>query len=275
MGKSASTDALIGSIYAMCWRMVYLGVHKYDSNSTGELLTVMTIVLLDKAGYNPTISELAELTSLAQSNVQRYVSRQIKIGFLTDVINTDGDRRQRRLRLTSKGKTEEEWHQQQTLEISRLSSEALLGSGNSKDPVSDLRKILLGVNGQLTLENAGNYQLDVTEKKHYVHVKFEGDLTVGNEKQVINDIYSTVVQSGKKNALVDRQAGHLRSSALSSYEEGKFISELPEIHRYRFAVLFWPEDIGRASLLRAVGTDRGVDWRFFQSEKDAVRWLVT
>jgi DNA-binding MarR family transcriptional regulator len=145
MSKSASTDALVGSIYATFWRMVYFGVHKYDSNPTGELLTVMTIVLLDKAGYNPTISELVELTGLAKCNVLRYVSRQIEIGFLTDVINTEDDRRRRRLRLTSKGKTEEEWHQKKTLEISRLSSEALLGVGKTNDPISDLKNILLGI----------------------------------------------------------------------------------------------------------------------------------
>ena len=275
MSKSKSNDALAGSMYATVWRMVYMGVHKYDSNPTGELLTVITIVLLDKAGYNPTISELVELTGLAKSNVTRYVSRQVKNGFLTDIINTEDDRRSRRLRLTSKGKKEEEWHQNQTLDIARLSGEALLGMGNSKDPVSDLRKILLGVNGQLSFENAVNYHLEVTDEKHYLNVKFGGDLTVKNEEQVITDIYSTVVRSGQKNALIDRQTGHLEPSPKSNYEEAKFISELQGIHEYRFAVLFRPEDIGHSSLLEDLGANRGVNWKFFEHEKEAVKWLTT
>ncbi len=124
------------------------------------------------------------------------------------------------------------------------------------------------------------YQLEVTDKEHYVHVKFCGDLTVENQEQVIKDIYYTVVRSGQENALVDRQAGHLRPSARSNYEEAKFISELPDIHRYRFAVLLSAEDfdhassdIAHASLLEAIAANLGVNWKFFPSEKDAIRWL--
>lgn len=82
MSKSELADLEVGAIYATFWRMVYMSVHRYGSNPTGELLTVMTITLLDKAGYNPTTADLVEITGLAKSNVSRYVSRQIKNGFL-------------------------------------------------------------------------------------------------------------------------------------------------------------------------------------------------
>jgi hypothetical protein len=124
------------------------------------------------------------------------------------------------------------------------------------------------------LESVVSYQLEVTDEKDYVHVKFRGDLTVDNEKQVIKDIYSKVAQSGQKNVLVDRRAGHLEPSAKSNYEEAKFISELPDLQRYRFAVLFRPEDIEQALLLEAIATNRGVNWKFFKSEEEAIEWIA-
>lgn len=144
MSNSASDDSVVGSIYATFWRMIYMGVNRYASYPTGELLVVMTIVLLDMAGYKPTISDLVDITGLNKSNVSRYVSRQIKNGFMTDVINPQ-DRRRRRYCPTPKGKNEAEWHQSRTLEIARLSSEALHSVSKSKDPVSDLKKILLDI----------------------------------------------------------------------------------------------------------------------------------
>ena len=144
MSKSANDDSDVGSIYATFWRMIYMTVHRYDSNPTGELLTVMTIALLDKAGYHPTISDLVEITGLQQTSVSRYVSRQIRTGYMTEVVDPE-DRRRRRLCPTSKGTEEEKWHESQTLKMAHLSSEALSGMGESKDPVADLIKILLGV----------------------------------------------------------------------------------------------------------------------------------
>lgn len=149
MSKSELADLEVGAIYATFWRMVYMSVHRYGSNPTGELLTVMTITLLDKAGYNPTTADLVEITGLAKSNVSRYVSRQIKNGFLTEVVDRQ-DRRRRLLHPTAKGRKDEAWHQEQTLKMARLSSEALRGFGKSKRPVVDLKNILLGISGHLT-----------------------------------------------------------------------------------------------------------------------------
>jgi DNA-binding MarR family transcriptional regulator len=144
MSQLSKTDSEIGSIYATFWRMVYMSVHRYDSRPTGELLTVMTIALLDKAGYNPTVSDLVEITGLRKTNVSRYVSGQIKAGYITEFVDSQ-DRRRRRLRPTGKGSKEEEWHKRETLEMVQLSSEALRGLGKSKDPVADMKEILLGV----------------------------------------------------------------------------------------------------------------------------------
>jgi DNA-binding MarR family transcriptional regulator len=125
--------------------MVYMSVHKYDTNSTSELLTVMTIALLDKAGYNPTFSDLFEITGLPKANITRYMSRQVKDGFMTDVIDPQ-DRRRRFYRPTSKGKKEEQWHHQCTLKLAGMSSEALRGVGKNRNAASDLKNILLGIN---------------------------------------------------------------------------------------------------------------------------------
>jgi DNA-binding MarR family transcriptional regulator len=146
VSKLTSADLEAGSIYATFWRMVYMSVHRYGSPSTGELLIVMTIALLHKAGYDPTIPELVEITGLNKSNVSRYVSRQIKEGFLTEVVDPQ-DRRRRRLHSTQLGKKDEKWHESQTLKMAGLTSEALRGLGKSKNPAADLRKILISING--------------------------------------------------------------------------------------------------------------------------------
>jgi DNA-binding MarR family transcriptional regulator len=146
VSDSASTDSEVASVYAMFWRFVHMSVHRYGGNPTGELLTVMTIALLDRAGYNPTASDLAEITGLQKTTVSRYVSRQIKAGFLTETVDSQ-DRRRRHLCPTENGRKEGEWHQNQTWELARLSSEGPECSGNSEDTVSDLKKILLDMDG--------------------------------------------------------------------------------------------------------------------------------
>lgn len=143
MRKITNAESEVGAIYAAQWRMIYMGLNKYDSHATGELLTVMTIALLDKAGYNPTVPDLVEITGLKQTTVARYVANQLKAGYIRDVI-TPQDRR-RHLCPTEKGRKEADWNDKQTLKMARLTSRALRSLGDSKDPVSDLKKILLDV----------------------------------------------------------------------------------------------------------------------------------
>lgn len=142
MSKITNAESEVGAIYAAQWRMIYMGLNKYDSHATGELLTVMTIALLDKAGYNPTVRDLVEITGLKQTTVARYVTNQLKASYIKDTI-TPQDRRRRRLCPTEKGRKEADWNDKQTLEMARLTGKALRSLGDSKDPVSDLKKILL------------------------------------------------------------------------------------------------------------------------------------
>ncbi len=152
MSKSTRINLDVGSIYAALWRMIYMSVHRYDSRPTGELLTVMTIALLHQADYDPTTGDLVEITGLAKSSVARYVSRQMKIGYLTEDVDPQ-DRRLRRLRPTAKGRKEGQWHHNQTQELTRLSSAALRGLGKSKDPAADLKNILLGIGRSSAKQN--------------------------------------------------------------------------------------------------------------------------
>jgi len=149
MSKSRSADAEVGATYATLWRMLYTNVHEYGTTPTGGLLVVMTILLLDRAGYSPTIADLIEITGLPKTNVSRYVSAQMKRGFLTEVIDPQ-DRRRRFLRPTPTARKHRKWHSDQTMKLVSLSSEAILGLGKSNDPVADLKNILLGVSESFT-----------------------------------------------------------------------------------------------------------------------------
>jgi DNA-binding MarR family transcriptional regulator len=144
MARIARDDIEISSIYATCWRMIYMGVHRYDSRPAGELLTVMTIAVLDKAGYAPTVSELADLTGLAKSNVSRYVSRQINGGYIEEFVDRE-DRRRRRLRPTKMGSREAKWNQSNSLALARKTREAFSGSSDGSSPAENLKTVLLSM----------------------------------------------------------------------------------------------------------------------------------
>lgn len=105
-------------LFAALWRFLQLAVHRYDSGLTGEVLVVMTIVMLSRAGRNPTVSELASITGLPKSNVSRYVSKQLAVGHLKEVIDPQ-DRRRRILWPTETGIKEQEWISRQ---ISKLAA---------------------------------------------------------------------------------------------------------------------------------------------------------
>ncbi len=103
-------------LFAALWRFVQLTVHRYNSGPTGEVLVVMTIVILDRADHHPTISELASITGLPKTNVSRYVSNQLEVGHLSEVIDSQ-DRRVRRLYPTEEGKKERAWLIQQVSDL--------------------------------------------------------------------------------------------------------------------------------------------------------------
>ena len=103
-------------LFVALWRFLQLTVHRYDSGLTSEVLVVMTIVILDRAGRHPTVSELASITGIPKSNVSRYVSNQLKVGHLTETIDRQ-DRRVRRLYPTEEGRKEQEWLSQQVSDV--------------------------------------------------------------------------------------------------------------------------------------------------------------
>ena len=131
----------------MFWRMLFTAVNRYDSSPTPELLTLMTINLFHEADYGPTITEVVELTGLEQSSVSRYVAHALKSGLMTETIDPI-DRRLRRLRPTVKGRRKGAAHEQEMLKTARLSTEAYRGKGESKNPVQDLKNILLATRGR-------------------------------------------------------------------------------------------------------------------------------
>ena len=119
-------------LFGVLWRFLQLAVHRYNSGLTGEVLVVMTIVILARSGRNPTVSELTSITRIPKSNVSRYVSKQLAAGHLTEEINPQ-DRRRRMLCPTKAGIKEQEWISQQ---ISQLA--ATIGRDDN-----DLYKTLL------------------------------------------------------------------------------------------------------------------------------------
>ncbi len=107
--RSVSKEVAIA--YSLVWRWLLMSVHRYGSLPTGELLTVLTIVVLDRANYHPTVTDLSEVTQLPKSSISRYISDQMAKGFLEEYIDPT-DRRRRRLRPTEVARAElrEHWN---------------------------------------------------------------------------------------------------------------------------------------------------------------------
>lgn len=143
MNKWKLTEVQESGIYAMIWQLIEIMVSRYGSFPTGHLLTVLTLVLLDRAGYAPTVGELADITGLPKSTVSRYISIDMKTGFVEEVINPE-DRRQRRLHPTQKSRDEQAWQMKKILNVLDMSKKVYDGLGETADPVADLKEILSG-----------------------------------------------------------------------------------------------------------------------------------
>lgn len=109
MPPTADRELDIVYLYATFWRMLSVAVHCYGSAPTGELLVVITMVILDRYGYQPTVTELADITQLPKSSISRYVASQMNAGMLEEFIDPH-DRRRRRLRPTARAREEQTWH---------------------------------------------------------------------------------------------------------------------------------------------------------------------
>lgn len=82
----------------------------------------MTIVIMDRTGHHPTVSELVSILDLPKSNVSRYVADQISVGHLEEVIDTL-DRRRRILIPTRAGRKEFDWIDQEISAIAESASD--------------------------------------------------------------------------------------------------------------------------------------------------------
>ncbi len=115
MNAEMSVSKNVAIAYSLVWRWLLMSVHRYGSLPTGELLTVLTIVVLDRADYNPTVTDLSEITQLPKSSISRYVSDQMAKGFLEEYIDP-ADRRRRRLRPTEVARAELRQHWNEKVE---------------------------------------------------------------------------------------------------------------------------------------------------------------
>ena len=143
MAKWEPTEADDGVIYAVFWRLLELAVHRYGSYPTGQLLTVMTIILLDSADYHPTVGELARITRLPKSTVSRYVSAEMNNGYIEEIIDPE-DRRRRRLHPTAQAREEQNWHRAKVREIAVHTRDVLQGKGRGENHARELSQLLLG-----------------------------------------------------------------------------------------------------------------------------------
>jgi DNA-binding MarR family transcriptional regulator len=116
MGQITSDETDIGFSYGLVWGWLHLTNQRYQSMSTGEMQIALTIVMLNKLGYDPTVTDLADITNLAKSNVSRYVSGQMAKGVLEEYIDP-ADRRRRKLRPSPKAGPELKWFEKQVGEI--------------------------------------------------------------------------------------------------------------------------------------------------------------
>jgi DNA-binding MarR family transcriptional regulator len=93
---------------ATCWRILHMMISNYGSRSMGQMVTALTINILHRSGYSPTFGEICDATGFPTSNVSRYVNRQLRQGYLQEIIDPN-DRRTRRLQQTERGRAELKW----------------------------------------------------------------------------------------------------------------------------------------------------------------------
>jgi DNA-binding MarR family transcriptional regulator len=97
---------------AIFWRVLHLFASRYGSHPVGQVLVVLTLIFLNDRGMPPTMMELCKATGRPKGSVSRYVSSQIKQGFVKEVVDPN-DRRRRLLKQTRKGKSEWNWQVRQ------------------------------------------------------------------------------------------------------------------------------------------------------------------
>jgi len=114
--SSGKTSLQADELLAALWRFLHLAVHRYRGGLTGEALMVLTILILDRTGHQPTVSELGSFLGLPKSTISRYVANQIEVAHLEEVIDPQ-DRRRRLLQPTDAGRKELDWLMAQITDV--------------------------------------------------------------------------------------------------------------------------------------------------------------
>jgi DNA-binding MarR family transcriptional regulator len=140
MPKKVLNETDVAFAYGLVWGWLHIANSRYGTMPTGEMQVTLTIIMLSSLGYDPTVTELAEITGLAKSNVSRYVSGQMKEGFLEEYIDSV-DRRRRKLRPSEQAKPELLWHEKHVRQLFDLLREQQKSSGDL-----DFSKLLENLN---------------------------------------------------------------------------------------------------------------------------------
>jgi DNA-binding MarR family transcriptional regulator len=111
-GWTPSAEAQLVSF----WRIMHMFMSRYGSVPLGQMLVDLTTLVLNELGRPPTVTDLCDATGLPKSSISRYVSAQMKLDMIEEVIDSK-DRRRRKLVLTQKGKDERQWQVQQIRKI--------------------------------------------------------------------------------------------------------------------------------------------------------------
>ena len=130
------------------WRVLHLWLARYGSVPLGQMLVLMTTVILNELGRAPTVTELCEATGLPKSSISRYISAQMEQGVVTETIDPQ-DRRRRMLSPTEAGKTERRW---QVREIRKIlesvhawdMAQASAGEVNPEDELEAMKAVARG-----------------------------------------------------------------------------------------------------------------------------------
>lgn len=119
-----------------------------------------------------------------------------------------------------------------------------------------------------------SYHLEIDKRDDYLYINFFGSWTKANGKQILNDIFTSVAESGCKKAFLDfRQSEFMEASTLMDYDEATTVAAFSDIKQYKFASVFRPEEVNRFLFWETVAVNRGIRIKFFQQEMDALNWL--
>jgi len=141
MADEKTPDLEIMNVYAMMWRLLHMNVTLFGSYPTGELLVVLTITLLADAGYHPTVTELADLTGLPKSTVSRYVSTEMNLGYIEEVIDPN-DRRRRLLHATESARSHRDYYRQEIHKVVQDARVVFAEMADGERPGAGLKEML-------------------------------------------------------------------------------------------------------------------------------------